>query len=134
MTTTQNIINLPTEIYSIIGEYANVELHQKYIKTKDVVRLKKVTYECQICSKINRFNQMKHFNEYHGYIEDTCKNALHCEKYANKQGEDWMEVMAEYVNGFLEECKGIHFFGRDYKEVIKQRAIDRKNTEFQWKD
>lgn len=123
--TLTNIINLPTDIYTIIEDYSNIKINTKWIKTKKELRVKVIKYKCGVCKRERQFRQMRIYQDknYH-LITDLCKNSSNCELYCESKNIDWDRKLYEHGKR-IDENRAIELFGYHYQIKLNQKRVIR---------
>ncbi len=111
-----SIINLPTEIYNLISEFANTQINTKWVKTKKELRVKTITYKCGICKRNRQYRQMKIIDVYHTYIKDICKNAHNCESNTL----NWEKKLYRYSD-VIDINRLVNMYGYNYENEVKKK-------------
>ena len=114
----KNIIILPSDIYNLIGEYSNIKIIQKYIKTKQELRIKSIKYKCEVCKR-KKLSYRQMIIIHNDYIVDRCKNTDRCCK-------NDLDQIQYYLDDYLILNKSVHLFGVNYKNIMKKKKSIRQ--------
>ena len=121
-----NIINLPTEIYTVIENFANIKINTKWVKSKKELRIKTIKHKCGACKRDTlQFRQMRIFGgTYYNHIVDVCKNADNCSKYCVSNNIDWMGNLEEHKE-YCHNNRATEIWGYNFKNEINKKMVIR---------
>ena len=124
-------INLPTEIFELIGQYGDIVIEIRKYKRK-ITRnpvIKSIRYKCFVCGKSKTHRQYDHFDDCDGYIAGKCKKTcFDIDLYfENREYMDKIDK-TNMINGVnrLRINRFTDKYGLNWDNRVKMNKINRK--------